>query len=247
MYDTHETAEHAAAADPAAGKGALPVDEGALPADDTRRCALVREQLGTAVLGDVLDQVGHTHQFLPQPITPIREDMVVVGRAMTVLISDGFSPKQPFGRLTEALDQLVPGEVYLARGGRTDCAAWGEILTAAARSRGAGGAVIDGYHRDTARVLAQHWPVFSRGSYAQDAAVRSQVVDFRVPVEIGTVRIRPGDLVVGDLDGVVVVPSYIENEVLERALAKAEAQRRVLHAITGGMSSTEAFAIYGVL
>ena len=137
--------------------------------------------------------------------------------------------------------------MYLARNPRTPCAAWGEILTATARARGATGAVIDGYHRDTPRVLEQGWPVFSLGAYAQDAGVRTSVVDYRVPIEIGQVLISPGDLIVGDVDGVVVIPREIENEVIERSLAKATAENSVRQAIEAGMSSTEAFATFGIL
>jgi 4-hydroxy-4-methyl-2-oxoglutarate aldolase len=219
-----------------------------LPEADVERFAVVRERLYTPVVGDVLDQLGHRHQFLPQAIQALRSDMVLVGRAMPVLITDVFAAQHsPFGRLTEALDQLEPGDVYLARNGRAQCAAWGEILTATARARGAAGAVIDGFHRDTARVLEQDWPVFSRGRFAQDAGVRASVVDYRVPLEIDGVLVLPGDLVLGDIDGVLVVPSAVEDEVLERALDKAAAENVVRQAIEDGMSSTDAFTAHGVL
>lgn len=127
------------------------------------------------------------------------------------------------------------------------CAYWGEILTATAKQRGAVGAVINGYHRDTPRVLEQDWPVFSRGRFAQDSAVRTQVVDYRCAIEVGGVRVEPGDLVFGDLDGVVVVPRRVEAEVIERALAKARGEKLVRREIEAGMSSTEAFRKYGIL
>ncbi|MGI5183718.1 RraA family protein [Dactylosporangium sp. CA-152071] len=220
----------------------------AVPTEEVARIELVRDMLYTPVIGDVLDQIGRRHQILPPRIRPLRADMRLVGRAMPVLVADAFGPQaRPFGRLTEALDQLRPHDVYLARTGRLECAAWGELLTATARVRGAAGAVIDGYHRDTPRVLAQQWPVFSRGAYAQDAAVRAQVVDYRVPVEFGAVAVRPGDLVVADVDGVVIVPAELEDEVLELALAKATSENTVRAAIEGGMSSTEALATFGVL
>jgi len=219
-----------------------------LPKADTERFALVREHLSTPVVGDVLDQLERTHQFLPQGIQALHPAMVLVGRAMPVLITDVFETQHsPFGRLTEALDQLEPGDIYLARNGRAQCAAWGEILTATARARGAAGAVIDGFHRDTVRILEQDWPVFSRGRFAQDAGVRASVVDYRVPLEIDGVLVHPGDLIVGDIDGVVVVPSAVEDEVLELALVKVTAENVVREAIEGGMSSTTAFATYGVL
>jgi 4-hydroxy-4-methyl-2-oxoglutarate aldolase len=219
-----------------------------LPEVDAERFALIRDRLYTPVVGDVLDQLGRTHQFLPQAIHALRPESVLVGRAMPVLITDVFEAQySPFGRLTEALDQLEPGDVYLARNGRAQCAAWGEILTATARARGAAGAVIDGFHRDTVRVLEQDWPVFSRGNFAQDSGVRASVVDYRVPLEIDGVLVRPGDLILGDIDGVVVVPSAVEDEVLELALTKATAEKVVRQAIENGMSSTDAFATYGVL
>jgi|ERR1039458_3184274 regulator of RNase E activity RraA len=104
--------------------------------DDQELFALIRETLYTPVVGDILDAAGYWRQFLPQAVRPLREDMKVVGRAMPVLIADAWGPQRaPFGRLTEALDQIQPGEIYLATGGSRNCAAWGEILTATARAR----------------------------------------------------------------------------------------------------------------
>ncbi|MFI1092461.1 RraA family protein [Streptomyces sp. NPDC020917] len=208
----------------------------------------VRTRLSTPVVGDILDQMGRCHQFLPPEIRGLTADTVVVGRAMPVLIADCFGPQnKPFGLLTQALDDLRPGEVYVARGSSLPTSAWGEILTATARMRGSVGAVVDGFHRDTPKVLSQNWPVFSRGAYAQDAAVRTQVTAYRVPVEIGGVAVRPGDLVFGDVDGVVVIPRELEAEVIERALQKASTENLVRRAIENGMSATTAFAEYGVL
>jgi regulator of RNase E activity RraA len=212
------------------------------------RFKTILAELYTPVVGDVLDDLGFTHQFLPPQVQPMRDDMKLVGRAMTVLMIDVYGKqKQPFGRLTEALDQLRPEEIYLASGGDMRCAYWGEILTATAKKRGAAGAVINGYHRDTPKVLEQDWPVFSRGRFAQDSAVRTQVVDYRCPIEVGGVMVEPGDLVFGDLDGVVIIPAKIEAEVIERALAKARGERLVRKEIENGMSSTEAFRKYGIL
>ncbi len=208
----------------------------------------MRRELYTPVVGDILDALGRYHQFLPAPVQPIRPDMKVAGRAMPVLMIDVHGPqKKPFGQLTEALDDLRPGEVYLAGGGGMRCAYWGELLTATAKARGAAGAVIDGYYRDTPQVLAQDWPVFGRGRYAQDSAVRTKVADFRCPIEIGEVWIEPGDLVFGDLDGVVIVPRALETEVIGRALAKARGEKVVRQAIEGGMSATAAFKKFGIL
>ncbi len=208
----------------------------------------LRSRLNTSVVGDVLDALGHYHQFLPAPIRAINGQSVLAGRAMTVLMIDVYGPQaKPFGLLTEALDQLAPGEIYLATGGLHRCAYWGEILTQTAQVRGATGAVIDGYHRDTRGVLAQGWPVFSRGSFGQDSSVRTQVADYRCRVEIEGVVILAGDIVFGDIDGVVVIPQHLEDEVIDRALVKADGERTVLHEIAHGLSSTEALAKHGIL
>lgn len=208
----------------------------------------MKEHLYTPVVGDILDGMGYVHQFLPPEIRPLREGMKLAGRAMTVLMIDVFGPQEkPFGLLTQALDQLQPGEIYLATGGTGRCAYWGELLTATARVRGAVGAVLDGYHRDTPQVLAQSWPVFSRGCWAQDSSVRTQVVDFRCPIEIGQVTIRSGDLLFGDVDGVVVIPQQVAGEVVSLALEKAAGEKKVRSAIEGGMSATEAFRVFGIL
>ncbi len=215
---------------------------------ETELFGLVKSQLYTPVVGDILDRMGFTHQFLPQSIQPMLTEMKLVGRAMPALMIDVHGPqKKPFGKLTEALDQLEPGDIFLASGGDMRCAYWGEILTATARTRGAVGAVIHGYHRDTPRVLEQNWPVFSRGRYAQDSAVRTQVLDYRCPIEVGQVSIQPGDLVFGDLDGVVIIPRAVEAEVIAEALAKATGENLVRQEIENGMSSTAAFAKYGIL
>ena len=210
--------------------------------------ALVKEELYTPVVGDVLDALGYYHQFLPQPIQPALTEMKLVGRAMPVVMIDVHGPqKKPFGLLTEALDQLEPGEIYLCSGGDMRCAYWGELLTATARTRGAVGAVVNGFHRDTPKMLEQNWPVFSRGRFAQDSSVRTQVTDFRCAIEIGGVWIEPGDLVFGDLDGVVVVPKKVQGEVIEKSLEKARKENVVRKAIEAGMSSTAALKKYKVL
>jgi 4-hydroxy-4-methyl-2-oxoglutarate aldolase len=215
---------------------------------DSELFLLLRERLFTAVIGDILDREGRYHQFLPQPIKPLKAEFRVAGRAFPVRIEDVKGAQaRPFGRLTEALDAIGPGEVYLATGGTMNCAAWGEIMTATVRTRGGAGAVIDGFHRDTPRVEEQNWPVFSRGSFAQDAGVRSSVVDFRCAVEIGGVGVEPGDLVFGDVDGVLVIPRAMEKRVVELAMEKVSGEKIVRREIESGSSSTDVFNRYGIL
>lgn len=215
--------------------------------NDEELFGLMCEELYTPVMGDILDQLGCLHQFLPMSIQPMTEAMKIAGRAMPVLFIDVYGEQdKPFGYMTEALDDLRPGEVFVGTGSHRS-ALWGEIMTATARQRGAVGAIVYGPHRDTPKVLEQNWPVFSTGRFAQDSRVRTYVQNYRVPIEIEGVWINPGDLIFADLDGVVVIPRQHEKAVIERALEKAQAENVVRKAIENGMSATEAFKKYGVL
>lgn len=216
--------------------------------DDVELFALMKNTLYTAVVGDILDQMGFLHQFLPQQVKPINSSMRVAGRAMPVLMTTVFGKQEePFGLMTKALDDLKQGEVYLATGALYMSATWGEILTAAARTRGSVGAVVDGYHRDTSQILSQDFPVFSRGAWAQDSAPRMKVLDFRIPIEIDSVSVNPGDLVFGDLDGVLVIPHDAEAEVINRSVEKVKGEKTVRKEIEAGLSTTEAFRRHGIL
>lgn len=208
---------------------------------------LMRNRLYTPVVGDILDAMGFSHQFLPSYIQPLQDDMKLAGRVCTVLERNVYGPqKKPFGLLTEALDQLRAGEVYLATGA-DNSAIWGELLTATARMRGAVGAVLDGYTRDTPQVLAQSFPVFARGRWAQDSSIRTSVEDFRCRIEIGQVTVDDGDIIFGDMDGVLIIPSRVAEECIEKALEKASGEKQVRKAIEDGMSATEAFRKFGIL
>jgi regulator of RNase E activity RraA len=216
--------------------------------DDKELFKLIKEELYTPVVGDLLDQKEYYHQILSPEIKPLDTSMKLIGRSMPALFNDVYEPqKKPFGKLTEALDQINKGEIFITGGGCMRSAYWGEILTATAKMKGGRGAVIDGYHRDTPKVIEQNWPVFSRGGYPQDSRVRTKVVDYRCSIEIGNVRINPEDLVFGDMDGVVIIPKELEEEVIMMALDKSRGEKKVRKEIEQGMSSTEAFEKYGIL
>ena len=209
--------------------------------------ALMKEKLYTPVVGDILDAMGYTHQFLPPNIRPLKDDMKLAGFACTILEHDVFGPqKKPFGLLTEALDQLKEDEIYVATGAHNS-ALWGELLTASAKARGAVGAVVDGFARDTPMVLEQNFPVFCTGTWAQDSSIRTYVFDYRCDIEIGQVTIHDGDIVFGDVDGVLIIPRDIAEEVIEKALEKAATEKTMRKAIEEGMLVTDAFAKFGVL
>ena len=226
-------------------------------ADDAELFAAMRTRLFTAVVGDILDTMGFLHQFLPPAIHTLREDMVAVGRAMPVLEADVGAVTtmsglpdvigKPFGLMFRALDSLKPNEVYVATGASPRYALWGELMATRAMRLKCSGAILDGYCRDSAGLLALSFSTFSYGSYAQDQAPRGKVVDFGVPVKIGMVAIAPGDIVFGDRDGVLVIPRAAEQEAIARALEKVKTESKVRLAIESGMSTEEAFMRFGVM
>ena len=225
--------------------------------NDEELFSTVRRELFTCVVGDVMDKIGLQHQFLPPQIRPLHPDMIVIGRAMPVLAVDVFEEKvagaknklmeKPFGLMLEALDDLKKNEVYVNTGSSPRNALWGELMSIRARKLEAAGAVLNGYLRDTKAVLKLDFPAFSFGSYAQDSAPRYKVVDFRITIEIGAVRIRPGDFVFGDIDGVCVVPLDAGTEVFTKALEKARGEKLVRKALEEGSSAVSAFEKHGIM
>jgi regulator of RNase E activity RraA len=174
--------------------------------------------------------------------------MVVCGRAMTVYEADVTGPVDPpFGLMLKALDSLKPDEVYLASGSSPWYALWGELMSTAARVRGAAGTVLAGYTRDTAAILEMNFPVFCYGSYAQDQKGRGHVVDFRIPLEIHGVKVSPGDIVFGDIDGVVILPQEVEADVVAHALEQVKKEKTARQMLLNGASAESVFGETGVL
>lgn len=225
--------------------------------NDDELYALIRKELFTCVVGDVMDKMGLQHQFLPPQIHALRPEMVMIGRAMPVISVDVFEEKvsgahnklmdKPFGLMLEALDDLKRDEIYVNTGSSPRNALWGEMMTTRAKKLGAAGTVLNGYMRDTRAVLKLDFPVFSFGSYGQDSAPRYKVVDYRVAIEIGAVRIRPGDFLFGDIDGICMIPVEAATEVFTKALEKARGEKLVRKELEEGSSAVAAFEKHGIM
>jgi regulator of RNase E activity RraA len=214
---------------------------------------IFRNRLFSAVVGDVMDSIGLNRQFLPPSIRPLDPARVIVGRAMPVLVADIGEDGAPgdapdFGVMFRALDELKPGEVYLTAGGSPTYSLWGGLMSVRAMKLGAAGAVLGGFHRDTREILALGFPLFSEGAYAQDQRGRGLAVDFRVPVSFANdCRVAPGDIVLGDIDGVVVLPKDSVEEVVALALAKVDGEDVVRRMILDGETTEAAFARTGIM
>ncbi len=208
----------------------------------------MRAHLFSAIIGDVLDLHGRHQQFLMPECRPLDPKMVVCGRAMTVFEENVAGPVDPpFGKMLKALDSLKEHEVYVAAGASPTYALWGELMSTAARARGAAGAVLAGYARDTNGILEMNFPVFCYGSYAQDQRGRGHVVDFRIPLTVNGVKIEPGDIIFGDVDGVVVLPKELERAVVTQALEQVSKEKTARKLLQNGASAESVFSDTGVL
>lgn len=186
----------------------------------------------TATLSDALDRVGVEGQA--RGIVPLVAGFRLSGRAYTARIVPATG--RP-GTVGDFIDEVEPGSVIaLDNGGRRDVSVWGDLLTAAAVAGGLAGTVINGVCRDTGRTLELGYPVFGRGAFMRTGKDRVMVADRQVLVSLGTASVGPGDLVVGDDDGVVVVPRSVESRVLQAAREIREAEDRVREAVTAGGS-----------
>ncbi|MFN8593319.1 MAG: RraA family protein [Thermomicrobiales bacterium] len=210
---------------------------------------LLRTTLYTAVVSDVLDRQGLLGQAMAARIRPIEPRMRLVGRAHTVLSADIYArPENPYIKEIAAVDALKPGDVTVAatNGSQRTCL-WGELLSTAARARGATGCLIDGHTRDVRRILEMEFPVFCTGFRPVDSSSRSIVIDYGIPVLCGDVMVYPGDIIFGDIDGVVVIPRDRLAATVEEAMAKVEGENASRTMLEQGYLLRDVYDRFGVL
>jgi len=209
----------------------------------------IMRNLYTAVLSDALDEVGVRDRAMREHLRPLEPNTVVAGRARTVLCMDLYHIQEdPYAKEIEAVDSILPGEVVVVATGETKRnAPWGELLSTAAKARGARGAIIDGLIRDAQKILSLGFPVFAAGFKPVDSKGRGVVVDYNIPVECGGVLVEPGDLIVGDFDGVVAIPAMVVDEVVRLASDKASRENTTRAELMAGAYLRDVFAKYGVL
>ncbi|MFF5297119.1 RraA family protein [Paractinoplanes globisporus] len=195
----------------------------------------------TATLSDGLDRLGRPGSLLG--LTGLFPGARLSGRAYTVrYVTAG----HPAGTVGDYLDEVEPGQVVvLDNGGRTDCTVWGDILTAMAHHRGVSGTVIDGVCRDVARAIGTGYPIYSKGRFMRTGKDRVEVSDTGRPVTVGGVQIAPGQLLVGDEDGVVAIPADVEDDLLDICAEIHEREAGIVADILAGGTLAAARARHG--
>ena len=193
----------------------------------------IEATLYTAVIADALDELGHHDCAMREYLRPLDPHAKFTGWARTIQCQDVFyEPADPYGLEIEAIDSILPGEVVAVSTGESKRnAPWGELLSTAARARGARGAVIDGLVRDVKSIQRLGFPVFAMGIKPVDSKGRGLVIDYNIPVQCGGILVTPGDLIFADFDGVVVIPASVLHESLkiaENKVIKENHSRRAL-------------------
>jgi regulator of RNase E activity RraA len=184
----------------------------------------------TTTLSDALDRLGIAGQVLG--IRPLDRAFRIAGRAFTVRTVPTAVSGASVG---DYIDDVPAAEVVvLDNGGRLDGTVWGDLLTIMAHRKQLGGTVIHGVCRDSERSLELGYPIFSRGVYMRTGRGRVQFDAMQVPVSLGDVRVEPGDLVVGDADGLLVIPREREAEVLAVSAEIAEMEGHIREEIERG-------------
>jgi 4-hydroxy-4-methyl-2-oxoglutarate aldolase len=182
------------------------------------------KRLPTAAISDAMDRLGIPGQALG--IAPLDPKFRLVGRAFTIRYRPTGAVER--GTVGDYIDDVPPGYVVvLDNAGRLDCTVWGDILTAVAHRRELGGTVINGVCRDVWRAIDLNYPIYSRGRFMRTGKDRVEVSDMGEAVSLGEVQVRPGDILCGDADGIVVVPRSREQEVLDTALGIEEAEQAI--------------------
>jgi 4-hydroxy-4-methyl-2-oxoglutarate aldolase len=207
------------------------------------------QQLSSAIISDALDAVGHRGQVLAGGITPLVAGSRAFGRAATLQFApSAVDSADPYDDAITFIDALTPGAfVVIATADSARSAFWGELFSAAAHGHGAVGTLCDGAVRDTPKIAALGYPVFARSRHPLDYRARMQIVASNEPVVLAGVTICPGDLVLADDDGVVVIPQDVEADVLTRARARVSAESTVLQELLDGDSLRTVWERHAIL
>lgn len=203
----------------------------------------------SAVIMDVMDHMNVRVQCMDPSVKPLLPTMKTWGEAVTIYFEAVAEvPERPFQLEMEVLDDIKEGQVIVAQCNARELSAfWGGLLTNAAVGRKAAGAISDGGARDYNEIVSLHFPTFCKGLTPYDSCGRMDAKERDIPVVVGGIRVTPGDLIYGDVDGVVVVPQGIVDEVVARAWDKVKGENTVREELRAGASVVKTFEKYGIL
>lgn len=198
------------------------------------------EKLYTGAVNDVLRELCLTNVALPPEIMPLRDEMVLCGPAFTIRSNADPTLSGELELRVKMLDELYQGCVCVWNANGDDKAShWGEVMTGASMKRGCRGAIIDGGIRDTKGILAQNFPIWSRYRTSNGSLSRAKMTGYQVPIQVGGVLIKPGDLIMADIDGAIVIPRKLAVQVLLRAEQIEQNELEIKEWVQAGLSADE--------
>lgn len=209
----------------------------------------LKKNLYSGIICDVLDQMGYRHQDLSNEINPLQDDTVIFGAAFTAIGTEVYSmPEDPLTAQCKTVDQLDEGEIYvLVNRGNYNCALFGELFANGILGRKGAGVLLDGYARDIKALKEMEFPIFYRGKSPCTSKGRCEINECQIPIQIDGVTINPGDLIFGDIDGVVVVPKEIAEEVIDRSVETIKKEDEVRDMLKNGSTMIEAYQKNGAI
>ena len=204
----------------------------------------LKDVLYAGILCDVLDQMGYRNQALSNAIMGLNDATVIFGPAFTSIGTEVYSmPEDPLTAQCKVVDQLGEDEIYvLVTRGNYNCAVFGELFATAVKGRKGAGVLLDGYARDMKALKEMNFPVFFRGKDPKTSKGRCEINECQIPVTLDGVTINPGDYIFGDIDGVVIIPKDVIDEVIDRALESIEKENEVRSRLTNGSSLQQAYS-----
>jgi regulator of RNase E activity RraA len=216
---------------------------------DSDLLRFVELHLYTAVVSDALDEIGYRDQAMREYLRPIHSSHVFAGWAHTITCSDIYHiPDHPYDLEIEAVDSVVRGDVVVVSTQQSKRnAPWGELLSTAAKARGARGAVIDGLVRDIKKIEELEFPVFAAGIKPLDSKGRGIVTGYNLPLHCGEVLVNPGDLIFADYDGVLAIPQAVVRDVVRIASEKVKRENGSRADLMNGALLRDVFNKFGVL
>lgn len=207
------------------------------------------ESLYTAVVCDVLDTLGYRNQMLPASLRPLTPQRQICGRifpARAITVTD--IPAEPYKLEIDAVDAMVAGDVFVVDAdNEQSCGFWGELLTTACMYKGVRGVLMTACTRDMWKIKDLHFPIFGIGYHPGDSKGRADIIEIGNPITVGRVRISKGDYLLGDEDGVVVIPQKVIKEVVKLAKEKVSGENVARADLARGVPMGEVFRKYGIL
>lgn len=203
-----------------------------------------------AAFSDILDEMGHRSQAVSPDarIRPLCDTFVSVGRAVTLLNVPDTNEKEPYDLVIKCIDSLSPGSILVTTGKMPLVTGiMGELTATALKVKQCRGAIVNGYTRDSRKIIRMGYPTFAWGASPIDTTGRVRVVEYNIPITIGGVQVVPGDLVFADLDGIIVIPRAVEEEVVTKVLGRISTESVVRKELAEGKAMADVWSRHGVL